>query len=112
MVIDGGPAMGPVINPDTAVITKTTKGLLILPDDIPAITSKLSQNRAVMAHASSNCCQCTLCYRDVPPGPASGYPLRAPPHRCAPRWPARAQEHARERSPSASGLQRLRRLRP
>ena len=78
VVIDGGPAMGPVINPDTAVITKTTKGLLILPDDIPAITSKLSQNRAVMAHASSNCCQCTLC-SEMCPRALIGYPLR--PHK-------------------------------
>ena len=78
VVIDGGPAMGPVINPDTAVITKTTKGLLILPDDIPAITSKLSQNRAVMVHASSNCCQCTLC-SEMCPRALIGYPLR--PHK-------------------------------
>lgn len=78
VIIDGGPAMGPIINPDKAVITKTTKGLLILPEDIPAITSKLSDNRAVMSHAASNCCQCSLC-SDMCPRALIGYPLR--PHK-------------------------------
>ena len=78
VIIDGGPAMGNIIDPEKAVITKTTKGLLILPRDIPAIAGKLSENRAIMAHASSNCCQCTLC-SEMCPRALIGYPLR--PHK-------------------------------
>ncbi len=78
VIIDGGPAMGNIIDPNKAVVTKTTKGLLILPRDIPAITGKLSENRAIMAHASSNCCQCTLC-SEMCPRALIGYPLR--PHK-------------------------------
>ena len=77
-MIDGGPAMGPIINPDTAVITKTTKGLLILPKTIPAITSKLATNRTVNTHATANCCQCRLC-TDMCPRALIGYPLE--PHK-------------------------------
>ena len=78
VMIDGGPAMGPIIDPDTAVITKTTKGLLILPRMIPAIQSKLAKNRTVMTHATANCCQCRLC-TDMCPRALIGYPLE--PHK-------------------------------
>ncbi len=78
VMIDGGPAMGPIIDPDTAVITKTTKGLLVLPRMIPAIQSKLAKNRTVMTHATANCCQCRLC-TDMCPRALIGYPLE--PHK-------------------------------
>lgn len=78
VMIDGGPAMGPIIDPETAVITKTTKGLLVLPRYIPAIQSKLAKNRTVMTHASANCCQCSLC-TDMCPRALIGYPLK--PHK-------------------------------
>ena len=39
-VLDGGPSMGKIINPYVAVVTKTTKGILILPDNTPAIETK------------------------------------------------------------------------
>lgn len=78
VMIDGGPAMGPIIDPEKAVITKTTKGLLILPKTAPAIRSKLANNRTVMTHASANCCQCSIC-SDMCPRALIGYPLR--PHR-------------------------------
>lgn len=78
VVIDGGPAMGAVINPLDAVIKKTTKSLCILPKTIPAISGKLCAERAVSVHASANCCQCTLC-TDLCPRALIGYPLE--PHR-------------------------------
>ncbi len=78
VMIDGGPAMGPIIDPNTAVITKTTKGLLILPTMIPAIQSKLAKNRTVMTHATANCCQCSIC-TDMCPRALIGYPLK--PHK-------------------------------
>lgn len=74
VMIDGGPAMGPIINPETAVITKTTKALLVLPKTIPAIASKLATNRTVNTHATANCCQCRLC-TDMCPRALIGYPL-------------------------------------
>ncbi len=74
VIIDGGPAMGGIINPQTAVITKTTKGLLVLPKSIPAIASKLGNARTARTHATSNCCQCTRC-TDMCPRALIGYPL-------------------------------------
>lgn len=74
VMINGGPAMGAIIRPDEAVITKTTKGLLILPRDNPAVASKLATNRTVMTHATANCCQCTMC-SDMCPRALIGYPL-------------------------------------
>ena len=78
VMIDGGPAMGPIIDPNTAVITKTTKALLILPTTIPAIASKLATDRTVNTHATANCCQCRLC-TDMCPRALIGYPLE--PHK-------------------------------
>ena len=78
IVMDGGPSMGQIINPLTAVITKTTKGLLILPRDIPAVMVKLRDPKDHLAIASSVCCQCTRC-TDLCPRHALGYPLE--PHK-------------------------------
>lgn len=77
-VIDGGPAMGKVIDPAEAVVKKTTKGICILPRSIPAVAGKLSLDRTVSVHASANCCQCTVC-TDLCPRALIGYPLE--PHR-------------------------------
>lgn len=65
-MINGGPAMGGIIDPNTAVVTKTTKGLLILPKELPIIAGKLSSDRVVLSRASSACCQCTLCTEMCP----------------------------------------------
>ncbi len=78
VVIDGGPSMGKVINHNSAVITKTTKSLLILPKDIPAVRGKISPFEIHSTRASSNCCQCTRC-TDMCPRALLGYPLE--PHR-------------------------------
>lgn len=77
-MINGGPAMGGIIDPNTAVVTKTTKGLLILPKELPIIAGKLSSDRVVLSRASSACCQCTLC-TEMCPRALIGYPLE--PHR-------------------------------
>ena len=78
VIIDGGPAMGNIIDPETAVVTKTTKGLLILPAELPIIAGKVSPRHAVMGRASSACCQCTLC-TEMCPRALLGYPLE--PHK-------------------------------
>lgn len=77
-VLDGGPSMGKVIDPERAVITKTTKGLLILPDSCEAIASKYIDGDKSVARAETACCQCTRC-TDMCPRHLLGYPLE--PHK-------------------------------
>ncbi len=77
-VLDGGPSMGKVINPTTYSVTKTTKGILILPDDTQAIASKKINEKMAQARAETACCQCTRC-TDMCPRNMLGYPLE--PHK-------------------------------
>ncbi len=77
-LLDGGPSMGKVIDPETAVITKTTKGLLILPNSSPAVQSKFLDAKKSIARAETACCQCTRC-TDMCPRYLLGYPLE--PHK-------------------------------
>ena len=77
-VVDGGPSMGKVIDHETAVVTKTTKGLLILPNSIPAMESKFIDGAKSIARAETACCQCTRC-TDMCPRHLLGYPLE--PHK-------------------------------
>ncbi len=78
VLIDGGPSMGAIINPNTAVVTKTTKALLILPDTIPAATGKLRTVEENLRIAASVCCQCTRC-TDMCPRHMLGFPIE--PHK-------------------------------
>ncbi len=77
-VLDGGPSMGKVIDVESAVITKTTKGLLILPDNCEAIASKFINGSMSIARAETACCQCTRC-TDMCPRHLLGYALE--PHK-------------------------------
>ena len=77
-VLDGGPSMGKVIDPETAVISKTTKGLLILPNSSEAVRSKFVDAKKSVARAETACCQCTRC-TDMCPRYLLGYPLE--PHK-------------------------------
>lgn len=77
-VIDGGPSMGKLINPARAVVTKTTKGILILPNGIRATESKYINEKMAVARAETACCQCTRC-TDMCPRALLGYPLE--PHK-------------------------------
>lgn len=74
----GGPSMGRVASLATEVVTKTTKGLLVLPADIPAVATKIAPLEVQTRRASSACCQCTRC-TDMCPRQLLGYPLE--PHR-------------------------------
>ena len=78
VVIDGGPSMGKIINPESAVITKTTKALLILPESCEAVKTKLIDGDKSIARAETACCQCTRC-TDLCPRALLGYPLE--PHK-------------------------------
>jgi len=77
-VIDGGPSMGKVINPRTYAVNKTTKGILILPDNSQAILSKKMNENMAISRAETACCQCTRC-TDMCPRHLLGYPLE--PHK-------------------------------
>ncbi len=78
VVIDGGPSMGRIIDPYTAIVTKATKGLLILPRHIPAVVTKERPQRVQLSMASSACCGCSRC-TDLCPRNLLGYPLE--PHK-------------------------------
>ena len=77
-VIDGGPSMGKIINPRTYAVNKTTKGILILPDNSQAILSKKMNVELAVKRAETACCQCTRC-TDMCPRNLLGYPLE--PHK-------------------------------
>lgn len=78
VVIEGGPSMGKIINPETATVKKTTKGILILPEGIQASQSKKMNEKMAVARAETACCQCTRC-TDMCPRNLLGYPLE--PHK-------------------------------
>ncbi len=77
-VLDGGPSMGKLINPERSAVAKNTKSILILPSDIEAIRTKNINVKAAVARAETACCQCTRC-TDMCPRALLGYPLE--PHK-------------------------------
>ena len=77
-VVDGGPSMGKIINPRRTAVGKTTKGILILPRDIQAISAKEINESLATSRAETACCQCTRC-TDMCPRALLGYPLE--PHK-------------------------------
>jgi Na+-translocating ferredoxin:NAD+ oxidoreductase RnfC subunit len=77
-VLDGGPSMGRKIRVATAVIGKTTKSLLILPDEAPAIAHKNTSIPDMLRRAASCCCGCSRC-TEMCPRHLLGYPIE--PHK-------------------------------
>ncbi|HEY3423401.1 MAG TPA: 4Fe-4S dicluster domain-containing protein [Negativicutes bacterium] len=76
-VIDGGPMMGKLIEPDVTV-TKTTGGIIVLPADHTLVTSKNMSWQAIVNRAKSVCCNCLAC-TDACPRHLLGHSLE--PHR-------------------------------
>lgn len=89
VMFDGGPSMGIIKNPASDVVVKTTKALLILPDDIPAVVNKQRTVEEHLRLAASVCCQCTRC-TDMCPRHLLGYPLE--PHKMVRATLSTAQE--------------------
>jgi len=77
-VIDGGPSMGKIINPDHAVVTKTTKSLLIIPNEKRSIKNKKIAMDDMLRRAASACCGCVRC-TEMCPRHLLGYPIE--PHK-------------------------------
>ena len=77
-LIDGGPSMGRIVDPRTAIVTKTTKALLILPKDTPAVAHKTVSVDDMLRRAASCCCGCSRC-TEMCPRHLLGYPIE--PHK-------------------------------
>ncbi|MEW9123327.1 MAG: SLBB domain-containing protein [Thermotaleaceae bacterium] len=65
-VIDGGPMMGKIIEDIHSPVTKTTKGLIVLPADHPLIHSKTRDIHQMLRHAKTSCMHCSLCTEVCP----------------------------------------------
>ena len=77
-LIDGGPSMGRIKNVESAVVTKTTKALLILPNSSNAVAHKQLSVDDMLRRAASCCCGCNRC-TELCPRHLLGYPLE--PHK-------------------------------
>lgn len=78
ILIDGGPMMGMIIDPETAVVGKTTSGLLLFPKDHPVVNTKAADMERIVKIARTICCQCTHC-TELCPRYLLGHQLR--PHK-------------------------------
>lgn len=59
--ISGGPLMGSLCNIENEYITKTTKGIIVLPESHSLIQKKKIKSNIALKRASSACCQCRMC---------------------------------------------------
>jgi Na+-translocating ferredoxin:NAD+ oxidoreductase RnfC subunit len=71
-VIDGGPMMGRMLADLEHPVTKTTKGLLVLPRHNPVIGVQSQPLTTILRQARAMCCQCRLC-TDLCPRNLLGY---------------------------------------
>lgn len=64
-VIEGGPMMGSLVDP-AKPITKTTKGLIVLPSDHSLVINKQASLSTALLRARAVCCQCNKCTHVCP----------------------------------------------
>jgi Na+-translocating ferredoxin:NAD+ oxidoreductase RnfC subunit len=60
-VLDGGPMMGKMIDPENYSVKKTTKSILVLPEDNIVIENKKRSINADMKRAQAICLSCRMC---------------------------------------------------
>ena len=65
-VIEGGPMMGKLIDHESAVVSKTTKGYIVLPADHCLIGSRGKSMERMLRDARIACCHCSLCTEVCP----------------------------------------------
>ena len=65
MVIDGGPMMGKIVS-ETAPVTKTTGGLIVLPAAHSLIRQKTMPWKTILNRAKAVCCSCRACTESCP----------------------------------------------
>ena len=66
-VVNGGPMMGKVV-PTDSVVTKTTKGLIVVPEGHPLLNSLNRSVPQMLRDAGAACMQCSLCSEVCPRG--------------------------------------------
>lgn len=88
-VLEGGPMMGNIINPNTSFVTKTTKSILIIENNTLCIRLKTQKLADSLNRSSGNCCGCRMC-TDMCPRHLMGYPIE--PHKIVQRLSAKAQD--------------------
>ena len=74
-VINGGPMMGKLVGDLAEPVTKTTKGLLVLPEDSPVVVNRTMPLDRIIRQAQSVCCQCHFC-TDLCPRHLLGYAIQ------------------------------------
>ena len=77
-IIDGGAMMGKMVAGPNDPITKTTKGLIVLPADHPLIRKRTQSSAKIVRQTQSACIQCRYC-TDLCPRFLLGHNLE--PHR-------------------------------
>lgn len=100
-IVMGGPMMGKLLPKDahdTAVITKTDGGILVLPEDHPIVKSRALSIETTRRRAASVCIQCRFC-TDMCPRYALG-------HNIQPHLMMRAVAHHRD-TPESTANARL-----
>ncbi|QNO13997.1 SLBB domain-containing protein [Alkalicella caledoniensis] len=65
-IVDGGPMMGKLVEDIHSPITKTTKGLIVLPKEHPLVKGKRKSIEATLREAKTACCHCSLCTEVCP----------------------------------------------
>lgn len=73
-IINGGPMMGKLVDIENDVVTKTTKGLLIFPEEHEVIQKRLRPMSLTLKRASAACCLCHMC-TDMCPRHLMGYDI-------------------------------------
>ncbi len=73
-IINGGPMMGKLVDIENDVVTKTTKGLLIFPEEHEVIQRRIRPMSLTLKRASAACCYCHMC-TDMCPRHLMGYDL-------------------------------------
>lgn len=77
-LVEGGPMMGKLVDHWDSPVTKTTKGLVVLPGGHPLIAARQISNEVQIRRARSVCMYCARC-SDVCPRRMLGHGIR--PHR-------------------------------
>ena len=84
-VVDGGPMMGRVLDNLDYPVTKTTSGLIVLPETHNVVAGKIKDPGAIRKITTSVCCQCSHC-TELCPRNLLGHRLH--PHKLMRNWSA------------------------
>lgn len=60
-VVNGGPMMGNILTNLSALVTKVSKGLIVLPVQHPLVQNKTLSMQSIIRRSKSACIQCRMC---------------------------------------------------